>query len=568
MSGSRDEFWKELMGDDFKVDPSDGEPKPHSSPEVPAPDKPGLEASTEDTDIPAPDETMETQGPGFKIEYVSRSGRPTEETPPAEPRPPVAPAPSAPQGPAAQTPHQIPAQRTPPASSERPAQHTPPAPTQRPAQTSPPEQPARHFEPVRRQEYDGPAASSRSERRGRTKEDSFEVEFDFDAEYPDVNEKALRRGRTRRTGLLSGLLLFLFVICVSVVLACLGWKWATDVLGFDGTDEVVEVTLPKSIFTEEQVEEENDEGEMVMTTVLRADIDAVADELYSKGLISHKWLFKLFAKISDADTKVQAGTYTLNMNYDYRAIVHGMNPRSGKRSTVMLTIPEGYTITQIVALMEENKVCQAEDLLDSLANTDFDYDFLKDADVPPLGDPKRLEGYLFPDTYEFYENDDPDAVIRRFLVNFERKWAEGFDKLAEGLGYTRRQILNIASMIEKEAGSDAERDNIASVIYNRLQHPDRQGTNGLLQIDATIYYVIADTGENFSTEIDSPYNTYKYAGLPAGPIANPGIASIRAALNPASTKYYFYALGANGSHRFFQTYEQFTNFVNSDQYAG
>ena len=391
------------------------------------------------------------------------------------------------------------------------------------------------------------------------------MEFDFDSEYADVNEKAVRRGRTKRTGCLSGILLFLFVLSVSVVLACVGWMWATDVLGFDGGDVPVEVTLPKSIFHEEVREQEEDDGSVTEVTVNVADIDKVADELLSKGLIRYKWLFKLFSDISHADTKVQAGTYTLNMNYDYRALIHGMNPKSGKRDTVTLTIPEGYSITQIVDLMVENNVCERDELLDSLSNTDFDYDFL---DKSTLGDPKRLEGYLFPDTYEFYIDDDPDSVIRRFLVNFQKKWEDDFDRMAESLGYTRRQILIIASMIEKEAGSDSERDKIASVIYNRLEHPDRQGTNGLLQIDATIYYAIQDTKEPFSTSYDSPYNTYLYPGLPAGPISNPGIASIRAALSPASTDYYYYALGKNGVHSFFETYQAFQKFVNSDSYGG
>ena len=578
MSGSKDDFWKELMGDDFKVESLDDAAAQPPAPGKPSSDKAGPAKGGEASPSGG------VSGPGFTIEYVSRSGSPLEK--PAEP---------ARTSGSGATPPQPPS-RTPSSTPQVPPKHpsntpqaplntpstTPPAPPktvpQRPSQTSPTafegpaepsqEAPVRRFEPVREPvSQEEPPAPARFGRR-RSKEDNFEVEFDFDAEYPDVNEKAIRRGRTKRTGLMSGILLFLFVICVSVVLACLGWMWAMDVLGFDGTDEAVEVTLPKNIFTEEQVEEENDEGETVTVTVLRADMDAVAEELYGKGLISYKWLFKLFADISHAGTKVQAGTYTLNMNYDYRAIIQGMNPKSGRRNTVMVAIPEGYTLSQIAALMEKNNVCSSADLLDSMANTDFDYDFLKDDDVPPLGDPKRLEGYLFPDTYEFYEDDDPDAVIRRFLVNFEKKWEDGFDELAEKQGFTRRQILNIAAMIEKEAGVDAERDTISSVIYNRLLHPEKQDTNGLLQIDATIYYAIADTGEAFSTDIDSPYNTYKYPGLPAGPIANPGIACIRAALNPASTKYYFYALGTNGRHSFFETYRQFTNFVNSDKYGG
>ena len=303
--------------------------------------------------------------------------------------------------------------------------------------------------------------------------------------------------------------------------------------------------------------------------LLSLDIDAVAEELYQKGLIRYKWLFKLFSRIAHGDTKVNAGTYNLKMNYDYRALINGMNPRTGRRNTVKVTIPEGYTITQIAALMEENKVCAPEDFLDAVANSEFDYDFLEDT---TLGDPKRLEGFLFPDTYEFYENDDPDSVIKRFLNNFQRKWTnedDDFIQKARDLGLSVREVMIVASMIEKEAGSNDERDDIASVIYNRLADTGgKHGTNGYLQIDATIRYAVADTGEAFSTQIDSPYNTYKYPGLPVGPIANPGAASIRAALNPADTDYYYYALAKTGTHRFFTNLDAFTKFVNSDEYGG
>lgn len=596
MSGKKDDFWKELMGEDFQVDEPIF-PQPGSSTQPGMPTQPGAPARHE------PDPGESGVSPGFTIEYVSRDGKPVSPAPPQPSRP----AQAQPSTPAQPQPSR-PAQSQPP----KPAQGQSPAvaPQQGPGQgrgpvsppsgdlfdemsrnmgaseqAGPPETP-RPSEPVYVPSGDvlptppsprskGPESPETPgerpvprRRQKKSKEDKFEVEFDFDAEYPDVNEKAIRRGRTKRTGCLSGILLFLFVICVSVVLACVGWMWATDVLGFDGRDQAVEVTLPKSIFHEEAVEEEDEDGNTVTVRKTVADIDAVADELYDQGLIKYKWLFKIFSQFSHADTKVQAGTWTLNLNYDYRAIVHGMTARTGKRETITLTIPEGYTITQIVAMMEENGVCDREELLDSLANTDFDYDFLKDDDVPALGNPKRLEGYLFPDTYEFYKDDDPDSVIKRFLSNFRRKWTEEFDTMAAELGYSRQQILTVAAMIEKEAGVDSERDTIASVIYNRLNHPDRQGTNGLLQIDATINYIIADTGEEYSTEIDSPYNTYLYPGLPAGPIANPGVASIRAALNPASSDYYYYALGLNKSHRFFTNYNDFVAFVNSDQYGG
>ncbi len=598
MPNRNDEYWKELMGEDFKVQDLDAPIKPAPpkkpapakapSPEKPAPAPKPPEAAPASPPAAPPREAPEAAsakppeapprrapeglsdpatGVGFTIEYVNRQGQtvpsPKAGTPDLEAPEPQAQAPAQPADAPVQEPTRVLGSRAAPSG---PAQDAPETPDEDDipwfAAGGPPKAAP---ESSARRTPASPPPSGRAPRK-KSPEDKFEVEFDFDSEYADVDEKPVRRGRTRRTGCLSGILMFLFIICVSVVLASLGWLWATDVLGLDGDNQLVEVTLPSDIFHTEERESEDDEGNPVTETVNVADIDKVAEELYNKGLIRYKWLFKLYSRFSNAETKVHAGTYTLNMNYDYRAIVHGMNPSTGARNEIWVTVPEGYSITQIVDLIEQKNVCDKESMLDALANYDFDYDFL---DSATLGDPKRLEGYLFPDSYIFYEHDDAPNVIAKFLDNFEVKWEEEFDEKAQALGMSQRDILTVASMIEKEAGADTERDTIASVIYNRLaDESGEHGTNRYLQIDATIYYIIADTGEDFSTEIDSPYNTYKYPGLPAGPIANPGIASIRAALEPRESNYYYYALGKNGLHQFFQTYEGFYNFVNSDQYGG
>ena len=138
---------------------------------------------------------------------------------------------------------------------------------------------------------------------------------------------------------------------------------------------------------------------------------------------------------------------------------------------------------------------------------------------------------------------------------------------AESMGYSFHEILTVASLIEMEAGTDTERPTIASVIYNRLN----SSYYPYLQIDATIQYALGERKESLTyrdLEIDSPYNTYKYTGLPPGPIANPGMASIRAALNPESTGYYFYALNKKGTHNFFSTQSAFDRFINSSEFGG
>ena len=280
------------------------------------------------------------------------------------------------------------------------------------------------------------------------------------------------------------------------------------------------------------------------------------------GLIKYEKLFKLFCKVTHAEDKIKAGTYVLDTNYDYRAMVNGLRPSSGNLVETEVTIPEGYTLTQIFNLLEEEEVCSKDKLAEAAANYDFDYDFL---DSSTLGQAKRLEGYMFPDTYKFYVNDEPERVINKMLSNFNNKFTDEYKQMASDMGYSVRDIIIIASMIEKEAGADSDRDLISSVIYNRLND---SSDFPYLQIDATIYYAIEDTGEAFSTEVVSPYNTYNTAGLPAGPISNPGDASIRAALQPQDTSYYYYALNKSGTHEFFRTYDGFLEFVNSEEYGG
>jgi len=370
----------------------------------------------------------------------------------------------------------------------------------------------------------------------------FEVKFDFDRVYDDYKEPgephAIQRSRDRRTGCLGGIMYFVFILAVSVALACCAWLAATDVLALGKKDAAVEVEVPRD-FT----------------------IDGVTDMLYNEGLIKYKTLFKLFCSVAHADTKITGGTYVLNHNYDYYALVSGMTRSGSAKVEVEVTIPEGYTLQQIFKLLEEKKICYADQLWDAAQNYDFEFDFL---DRSTVGQQKRLEGFLFPDTYKFYMNDTPTRVIRKMLNNFENRFTEEYRLRAEELGFSVQDIVNVAAMIEREAGNDDERATIASVIYNRLNSDEFPH----LQIDATIYYAIAGTDAEFSTEFNSPYNTYVQEGLPIGPIANPGLASIRAALYPEDTGYYYYALGKDGVHHFFKTYDPFNEFIHSDAYGG
>lgn len=342
------------------------------------------------------------------------------------------------------------------------------------------------------------------------------------------------RRRKKRSGLSGAAIYAIFVIGVSALLACIGWVAANDVLALNKPEKTATITIT------------NDDS-----------FGDVAEKLKDEGLIEYKFLFNLFATFTRSKDDVVAGTFTLNTDMDYRALLSGMSANSATRATVTVTIPEGYTVDQIFTLLEEKGVASVEDLQDMAANHDYAFSFLQDLE---MGDYHRLEGYLYPDTYEFTTPQNSLYVINKMLVRFDEQFTDAMRQEVADSGRTIHEIITIASMIEKETDGN-DRADIASVICNRLNNPSG-GTQRYLQIDATLAYI---NGGKVPTEadksIDSPYNTYLYKGLPAGPISNPGLESIKAAMNPNSTSYYYYALGDDGVHHFFKTLREQQNFI-------
>lgn len=378
---------------------------------------------------------------------------------------------------------------------------------------------------------------------------------------PPRRSGAARKRRRRGGVAAAGAALYVvIVIGVSVLLAAVGWICAGDVLALNKPSMSAEVVLPRDYFTEREVTVKGEDGEPDTTkTVYEADVGKIADLLKEKGFIEYKPVFKLFCGMTKAKTKMAPGTYQLNTDMDYRALISAMGSKSASKAEISVTIPEGYSVEQIFTLLEEKGVATVADLNDMAANHDYKFEFLEGI---PLGDPKRLEGYLFPDTYRFYINENPLYAINKMLVNFSTMVSKEQREELKAEGKSLHDIITIASLIEKETdGTDQAL--ISSVIYNRLNHPN-SGTNGYLQIDATLVYI---NGGNQPTEadkaIDSPYNTYLYAGLPAGPISNPGSAAIWAAMNPKDSDYYYYALGTDGLHHYSRTYNEHQAFLNS-----
>ena len=353
-----------------------------------------------------------------------------------------------------------------------------------------------------------------------------------------------RRRRRNSLAVLVGYLIF--VLLASAILAGVGWMLGSDFCAFNRgalRETSVEVTAEDSVST-------------------------VADKLHDAGLIRYKWFFKFYAGISHADRKIGIGTYELNTEMDYRALILGMHNSSGNLTaeTVTVTIPEGYTVQETIELLASKGVGTVEELTDACANYPFeDYTFL---DSSKLGDISRMEGFLYPDTHEFYTG-KAVLAIDTLLYAFQMQISEQMQADIQKSGYSLSEIVTMASMIEKESiNDDAERKNIASVLYNRMNNSNGE-TAGFLQVDATIDYALKLQGKDhssFTTSLDSPYNTYLHKGLPAGPICSPSLSSIKAAIYPNQTDYYFYALGKDGVHHFFKTYAEHLNFINSSDY--
>lgn len=362
----------------------------------------------------------------------------------------------------------------------------------------------------------------------------------------------------------------LYVVIVGVVAVGLGygaWECVKDVLAFGRASDEVTLTVK--------------EGDTV---------EDIAQLLHDKGVIKYPWLFEFYCDFTDSADKIEPNkdgeSYTLYYNYDYHALIAGMRNEI-TRTEVRVMIPEGYTAAQIFALMEEKNVCTVEQLEDCAANYEFDYWFLEDV---AYGEGNRLEGFLYPDTYDFYEEDDPERVLDKLLSNFNKKFGEEAKEKLDALNvkleerwrnagyddayvedhlFTVRELMCVASMIEKEAAAYDEAGNISSVIYNRLCNP---ADYPFLNIDATVIYALGGTVDGAltyeDTQVDSPYNTYVVKGLPAGPICNPGLSSISAALYPKDTNYFYYALDTQtGYHHFSETYAEHNEFLEGQDYG-
>lgn len=345
------------------------------------------------------------------------------------------------------------------------------------------------------------------------------------------------------------------IVAIGLSLGRMLWVCCADVMAFGKAPNTVTITITKD-----------------------DTIDTIAQKLGQADLVRYPGLFKFFATITGKDKNISTGTFTLDSQLDYNAMINAMVYYGNTREVVDIMFPDGANCAQIFKLLEEKNVCTVAELEEYAANGELrDYWFLEGV---PRGDKYCLEGYMSPDTYRFYTNDEPRRVIEKFLNEFnsrftdimkenfvamQKLWASklkanGYDTAyIEANPLTLHQVVTLASVVQRETASDNECYQIASVFYNRLSHPNHL----LMGSDATVHYAIGDyfhevkelTQEHLN--VDSPYNTRKNKGFPPGPICNFGVHSLYAALEPNDTNYYYFVYDKKAYvHRFAETYQQ------------
>lgn len=270
----------------------------------------------------------------------------------------------------------------------------------------------------------------------------------------------------------------------------------------------------------------------------------IADELEAKRLIKNRTAFLFAAKSAGLDKALQAGEYSLSRAMDAKEIISVM--AKGATSDIQVTIPEGYTVEQIAALLDEKGLARKERFL-SLAKNFAPYD---KAEARP-GVKYRAEGFLFPDTYRINRGATEEDILNLLAKEFGKKFSPEIQAQVRASGMSAYDVVVLASLIEREVQLAKERPMVARVFLNRLM------IDMPLQSCATIQYILGYPKEELTiadTKLPSPYNTYLNLGMPPGPVANPGISSIQAALNPAAGDWlYFVVDGKTGGHRFSRT---------------
>ncbi|MDE5984796.1 MAG: endolytic transglycosylase MltG [Eubacterium sp.] len=337
---------------------------------------------------------------------------------------------------------------------------------------------------------------------------------------------------------------FIVVIVLSMILSVYAVMCMNDILAITKTNSTVTVSYTEQI----------------------NDIDTAIDLLADNGLIKCKNFCKLFAKFRESQIGPQYrnGVYNEEMGYEpgvyylsgkmgLEGMLQAMHGNTTSAETVHLTFPEGLTVPEIVDKLVANEVCDKAALLSVIETVNFTYSLVSDLQADEKV-PYRLEGYMFPDTYDFYVGESASSVVKKFLSNGDARITEEHRKKAQELGYSMEEIIIIASIIQMEAGDDDQMEEVSAILHNRLSDTVNYTSLGC---DSTSDYIKNKVGPSLSSTSShtadyylSYYNTSnssKVVGLPEGPICNPGLAAIEAALNPADSDAYFFFHDRDGN---------------------
>ena len=327
-------------------------------------------------------------------------------------------------------------------------------------------------------------------------------------------------------------------------------------LGIIGAISIIFVLcISVFIFTQIGPYNKNNTKGIVVEIPQGSTTNTISDILYKNNLIKNKVMFKISVKLSNKAQQFKAGKYLFNQTYSNKQIINDLSLGKIYNDGIKITIPEGSTSREIVSILVDKKLGN-EDSYEALISNpkEFynDFKFLEEDDIT------SLEGFLYPSTYYFDENSSEKEVLSTMLSQFNKVYTDKLRERQKELNMTTEQVVNLASIVEKEAILDKDRPIIASVFYNRLK------IGMPLQSDATIQYIFKERKKIVTykdLEIDSPYNSYKNKGLPPTPISSPGIESIKATLYPEKTDYLYFVAKMDGGNNYSKNYEDHLKYV-------
>jgi UPF0755 protein len=301
-----------------------------------------------------------------------------------------------------------------------------------------------------------------------------------------------------------------------------------------------------------QAVDPDDETKIIVDIPNGSTTSSIGEILKDNNLISNATVFKYYAKKTKLESELKAGSYVFSRDMDIDSLLSVLTKGVSGTNTKDITLVEGLTMEEAAKSISEQLNLDYEVLVEDMSNVDryrSDYDFLKDN--PNIS---NLQGYLLPNTYNVYKNSSENDIVEYLISQFDEFYVDELKPLLQNADISFEEVINLASIVEKEALLDKERGDIAAVFLNRLDIDMK------LQSCATVNYAHGEWKENLTyedLEIDSPYNTYIYKGLPPAPINSPGRLSILAVLNPTDVDYLYFLAKGDGSHYFSETYEDF-----------